>query len=88
MTLQLGAGRLMRHSLRQLRASGLSVHALDRNPHAPGFAEADGFAAIDIADAKGIASYARSIAAEAILAVNEAGVLGAARASTFIATFT
>lgn len=79
--LQLGAGELMRHSIRQIQAMGHQVHAVDKNPHAPAFASADGHAVIDLVDTNGIVAYAKQIAANAILAVNEAGVLSAAIAN-------
>lgn len=76
--LQLGAGELMRHSIRQIQAMGHQVYAIDKNPHAPAFAIADGHAPIDLVDTESISNYAREIGADAILAVNEAGVLSAA----------
>jgi biotin carboxylase len=79
--LQLGAGELMKHSIRQIQALGHKVYAIDKNPDAPAFAVADGHAAIDLVDVDGITNYAREIDANAILAVNEAGVLSAAHAS-------
>jgi len=79
--LQLGAGDLMRHSIRQIQTSGHQVYAVDKNPSAPAFDIADGHAPIDLIDVEGITAYARQINADAILAVNEAGVLAAASAS-------
>jgi biotin carboxylase len=79
--LQLGAGELMKHSIRQIQALGHKVYAIDKNPDAPAFAVADGHAAIDLVDVEAITDYAREISANAILAVNEAGVLSAAEAS-------
>lgn len=79
--LQLGAGELMRHSIRQIQELGYKVYAIDKNPNAPAFSIADGFAPIDLVDTDGIIAYAREIGADAILAINEAGVLSAAKAS-------
>lgn len=79
--LQLGAGELMRHSIQQIQAMGHEVYAVDKNPSAPAFAITDGYAPIDLVDVDGISDYARKIGANAILAVNEAGVLSAAYAS-------
>lgn len=79
--LQLGAGELMKHSIRAIQALGHHIYAVDRNPTAPAFAVADGSAAIDLIDTDGIAEYAQQIRAHAILAVNEAGLLAAAEVS-------
>lgn len=79
--LQLGAGELMKHSIRLIQALGHKVYAIDKNPNAPAFTVADGFRAIDLVNVEGITDYAREIGANAILAVNEAGVLSAAHAS-------
>ncbi len=79
--LQLGAGELMKHSIRAIHALGHRVYAVDRNPAAPAFEVADGSAAIDLVDTDGITAYAQEIGADAILAVNEAGLLTAAEAS-------
>lgn len=79
--LQLGAGELMKHSIRQIQAMGHEVYAIDKNPNAPAFDIVDGYKPIDLVDTDGITSYAREIGADAILAVNEAGVLSAAKAS-------
>ena len=79
--LQLGAGELMKHSIRQIQAIGHQVYAVDKNPDAPAFSITDGHAAIDLVDVDGISNYAREIGADVILAVNEAGVLTAVHAS-------
>lgn len=79
--LQLGAGELMKHSIRQIQQIGHQVYAVDKNPDAPAFSIADGHAPLDLVDIVGITAYAREIQADAILAVNEAGVLSAAYAS-------
>ncbi len=79
--LQLGAGELMKHSIRGIQALGHRVYAVDRNPSAPAFEVANGSAIIDLVDTDGITNYAQEIGADAILAVNEAGLLAAAEAS-------
>jgi len=79
--LHLGAGALMLHPIQQIQAMGHQVYAVDRNPQAPGFALANGAAPIDIVDADSVTAYAREIGANAIMAVNDAGVLAAAHAS-------
>lgn len=79
--LQLGAGRLMCHSIRKLQEIGLRVLAADGSPEAPGFALVGDHAVIDIRDTGHVAAYARSQGVDLILAVNEAGVLAAAEAS-------
>jgi len=79
--LQLGAGPMMVRSIQLLRAAGWRVFTVDRDPHAPGFAFADGSAAIDIADVEGIVRYASEIRADVILPVNDPGVLAAAEAA-------
>lgn len=79
--LQLGAGRLMCHSIRKLQAIGLRVFAADAAADAPGFALVPEHAVIDIRDDAAVADFARSRGVALILAVNEAGVLAAAKAS-------
>lgn len=79
--LQLGAGRLMCHSIRKLQEIGLRVLAADGSADAPGFALVEDHTVIDIRDTAAVAGYARSKGADLILAVNEAGVLAAAEAS-------
>ncbi|MEL6306646.1 MAG: ATP-grasp domain-containing protein [Chloroflexota bacterium] len=79
--LQLGAGKLMTHSIRQIQALGHEVFVVDRNQYAPGFLVADGHAPIDLVDTPRMLAYARDITADAIVAVNDAGVLTAAEVS-------
>lgn len=79
--LQLGAGRLMCHSIRKLQEIGLRVLAVDGAADAPGFALVEDHAVLDIRDTAAVAAYARSNPVDLILAVNEAGVLAAAEAS-------
>lgn len=79
--LQLGAGPLMVHSIRKMQEIGLRVLAADANPAAPGLPLADASAALDIRDASAIERFAHSEHADAILAVNDAGVTAASEAS-------
>jgi cysteine synthase A len=79
--IQLGAGQWMTHSIQRLRQEGYRVFAADRDPAAPGFAFADGAAAVDIVDAAAIATYAQQIQADLIMVVNGAGVVSGAVAS-------
>lgn len=78
--LQLGAGPLMVHSIKKIKELSIKVYAIDRNPNAPGFKFADGFKPIDLIDEKGVLNYAKEIKADAIMAVNEFGVISAAKA--------
>lgn len=79
--LQLGAGRLMCHSIRKLEEIGLRTLAADGASDAPGFALVEDHAVIDIRNTAAVAGFARSKGVDLILAVNEAGVLAAAEAS-------
>ena len=76
--LQLGGGSLMLHSIRKIQSMGHKVFVTDFNPKAPGFSISDGYAAIDLKDIDGTLEYAKSIQADAVLAVNDAGVRTAA----------
>ncbi len=78
--LQLGGGQLMTHSISLLKQIGLHVYVVDRNPNAPGFALADDYAPVDIGDVDAVTDFAQRIGVDVILAVNEAGVLAAAKA--------
>lgn len=79
--LQLGGGLLMCHSLRKLQEIGLRTFVADAAPDAPGFALVEDHAVINIRDETAVAEFARRKGAHLILAVNEAGVLAAAKAS-------
>jgi biotin carboxylase len=50
-----GAGRNQRRAIARVRELGVRVVAVDRNPDAPGFAEADEGVAVDFADAEAVA---------------------------------
>ncbi len=79
--LQLGAGALMGDAIRLLRSAGFRVFAADRNPEAPSFGLCTGHGVFEIRDTDAVTAYARAIGADLILAVNDAGVLSAAKAS-------
>jgi biotin carboxylase len=54
-----GAGRNQRRAIARVRELGARVVAVDRNPEAPGFAEADAGEAVDFADAEAVAEVGR-----------------------------
>jgi biotin carboxylase len=64
-----GAGRHQRRALRHARELGLRVAAIDRNPDAPGFDEADLSETVDFADVAAAVEAARRIAPDGVLAV-------------------
>jgi biotin carboxylase len=66
-------------TIRSLKAAGLEVFAVDRSPAAPAAAVADGFRAVDFADAAAVEAYAAEIRADVILPVSDAGVITAAK---------
>jgi biotin carboxylase len=79
--LQLSGQSGVMDSITQLKGHGLEVFVADLYPETPGFALADGHAVIDLCDIRSVTEYARSIRADAILAVNDFGVISAACAS-------
>jgi len=54
-----GAGRNQRRAIARVRELGVRVVAVDRNPDAPGFAEADVAEAVDFADPEAVAIVGR-----------------------------
>ena len=54
-----GAGRNQRRAIARVRELGVRVVAVDRNPDAPGFAEADVGEAVDFADPEAVAIVGR-----------------------------
>jgi len=54
-----GAGRNQRRAIARVRELGVRVVAVDKNPDAPGFAEADGGEAVDFADPDAVAIVGR-----------------------------
>ena len=79
--LQLGGQANVLASIPEIKAMGMEVFVADLYPNSPGFELADDCAVVDLADIRGVTAVARRIKADAILAVNEFGVLSAAYAS-------
>jgi len=79
--LHLGAGSLMVKNVQILKSEGYHVYLVDKEMDAPAFKFADGYKAIDIIDSVRLLEYAQEINADAILAVNDAGVQAAAELS-------
>jgi biotin carboxylase len=75
--LHLGAGKLMINNIRILKDAGYRVFVADKSIDAPGFPFADSYKTIDIIDSNKLLEYAIEIKANAIMAVNDAGVLAA-----------
>ncbi|HET7046223.1 MAG TPA: hypothetical protein VFI37_15350 [Gaiellaceae bacterium] len=65
-----GAGRHQRRAIRHARERGLRVVAVDRNPEAPGFAEADVAEAVDFTDVAAVTEVARRNAVDGALTVS------------------
>jgi biotin carboxylase len=63
----IGAGSEQLPAIRLARAFGLTVLASDRNPHAPGAAEAHHFAAISTDDKEGNLAWARALAIDGVM---------------------
>ena len=64
-----GAGRHQRRALRRARELGLRAAAIDRNPDAPGFADADVAETVDFADVGAAVEAARRIEPDGVLTV-------------------
>jgi biotin carboxylase len=62
-----GAGRNQRRAIARVRELGAHVVAVDRNPDAPGFAEADAGEAVDFADPDAVAEVGRRHAVDGVL---------------------
>ncbi|MGZ4354717.1 MAG: ATP-grasp domain-containing protein [Gaiellaceae bacterium] len=65
-----GAGRHQRRAIRQARERGLRVVAVDRNPEALGFEEADVGEPVDFADVEAVTETARRHAVDGALTVS------------------
>jgi biotin carboxylase len=65
-----GAGRHQRRAIRHARERGLRVVAVDRNPDAPGFAEADVAEAVDFTDVAAVTDVARRHGVDGALTVS------------------
>jgi len=62
-----GAGRNQRRAIARVRELGVRVVAVDRNPDAPGFAEADVAEAVDFADPAAVAEVGRAHAVDGVM---------------------
>ena len=65
-----GAGRHQRRAIRQARERGLRVVAVDRNPEALGFEEADVGEPVDFTDVAAVTEVARRHAVDGALTVS------------------
>jgi len=77
--LVIGAGFLQRYVIRRAKELGYYTLAVDGNPNAVGFRDADEFAAINIVDQEAVCAYAREKQVDGVLtAATDYGVLSAA----------
>ena len=65
-----GAGRHQRRAIAQARARGLRVVAVDRNPEAPGLAEADVAEVVDFSDVDAVVRVGRRHAVDGVLTIS------------------
>jgi len=65
-----GAGRHQRRAIARARELGLRTVAVDRNPDALGFAEADAFEVVDFTDVPGVTDVARRHEVDGVLTVS------------------
>ena len=65
-----GAGRHQRRAIAQARARGLRVVAVDRNPDAPGLAEADVAEVVDFSDVAAVVEVGRRHAVDGVLTIS------------------
>ena len=65
-----GAGRHQRRAIAQARALGLRVVAVDRNPDAPGLAEADVAEVVDFSDVDAVIEVGRRHAVDGVLTIS------------------
>jgi biotin carboxylase len=65
-----GAGRHQRRAIAHARGLGLRTVAVDRNPQALGFAEADAFEVVDFSDVPGVIEVARRHDVDGVLTVS------------------
>lgn len=77
--LVIGAGFLQRFVIQKAKAMGYYTLAVDGNPNAVGFADADEYAAVNIVDQEAVCAYAREKQVDGVLtAATDYGVLAAA----------
>jgi biotin carboxylase len=65
-----GAGRHQRRAIRRAKELGLRVAAVDRNPDAPGFADADVAEVVDFGDVPAAIEAARRVRPDGVLTVS------------------
>ena len=65
-----GAGRHQRRAIAQAKAAGLRVAAVDRNPDAPGLAEADIARIVDFSDVEAVLRATRRLRLDGVLTVS------------------
>ena len=65
-----GAGRHQRRAIAQARARGLRVVAVDRNPDAPGLAEADVAEVVDFSEVEAVVEVGRRHGVDGVLTVS------------------
>ena len=65
-----GAGRHQRRAIRQARERGLGVIAVDRNPDALGFAEADAKVVVDFSDVPAVLAAVADVEFDGVLTVS------------------
>jgi biotin carboxylase len=65
-----GAGRHQRRAIRQARERGLHVVAVDRNPDALGFAEADAQVVVDFSDVEAVLRAVADVEIDGVLTVS------------------
>lgn len=74
-----GAGFLQRYVIRKAKQLGYYTLAVDGNPDAVGFADADEYAAVNIVDQEAVCAYAKEKGVDGVLtAATDYGVLAAA----------
>jgi biotin carboxylase len=66
----IGAGRHQRRAILRAKELGLRVVAVDRNPEAPGLAEADFAKVVDFADVEAVLKATRRISLDGVLTVS------------------
>ncbi len=77
--LVIGAGFLQRFVIKKAREMGYYTLAVDGNPNAEGFADADEYGAVNIVDQEAVCAYAREHQVDGVLtAATDYGVLAAA----------
>jgi len=72
-----GASVFYVRTIEQVRDLGYEVHAIDRNPQAPGLKVADRFSVIDIMDRQAVLDYAKVNNIDGIMPVNDFGTRAA-----------